>query len=345
MSKVIPSSIKDLLANRRLVRGTLPSVDHIVNKLNTGTHIRLVYGETYDEFGPTIDSLKYYFFMALLQRELEEQGVEVDATVIIGDLHAVVNKLVKNKETLLIEATKRLRFVSKIAERFNLNIKPVLMSGLFHETQFSERLDTLRPVFEASSELQEIARSTVLQNRIKQEEQTGFKYTLEEVALILDFDLKIGPPREAHYDRIARSLGSAAGNEDFCGLYLTPTYPLGVNFDYFVTHPEIEECGLTPYKAGSNKLQASRIILCKTSLPSCKELIEKSFTPLKPALPNPVFDLYLTSQMARALREHGSLKIDEGLASEPSALKRVTYELVSEHIYEPLFGKEVAGNE
>jgi len=291
MRNDLQTSVSELLARRQLVHSALPTVSHVSEKLNACKHIRLVYGETYDEFGPTIDSLKYYFFVALLKRELEKMGTVVDATIIVGDLHSTMNKLVKDKEALLGESAQRLQFVCKISDRFKLNLKPVRMSELFQETSFSERLKTIRPAFENSPELREVARTTVLRNRLKQEEQVGFQYTLEEVSLITGYDVKIGPPREAQYDRIARSVGSSVGNKDFCGLYLTPAYPLGVGFDYFISHPEIEEYGLTPYKAGSNKLQANRILLGKTGRATCKELISMSFTPINPALPNAVFDL------------------------------------------------------
>ncbi|KKW30120.1 MAG: hypothetical protein UY74_C0051G0008, partial [Candidatus Kaiserbacteria bacterium GW2011_GWC2_52_8b] len=73
--------------------------------------------------------------------------------------------------------------------------------------------------------------------------------------------------------------------------YLRPTYPLGVNFDYFINHPEIEKYGLTPYKAGSNKMQDQRIIIGKTSAQNIRDLIEKSYIPRDILLANPILDL------------------------------------------------------
>lgn len=248
--------------------------------------IRIIYGETYDQYGMTLDSLKYYLFLSLLHKTLEEMGIKVESYVIIGDLHSVKNKLVTNKDGLLSEAKAKLDQINKIKSKLKLRFEPVLMSDLFKETRYLERLEKITKKFNDSDELKQIAKNTVLQNKQSQEEKTGFGYTLEEVALIMDFDIKIGPPREIHYDQLAQKLGSSLQ-----GIYLRPTYPLGVNFDYYLNNPEIEKFGLTPYKAGSNQMQDNRIILGKTSEQDIKNLINNSFVPRDIFLANPLLDL------------------------------------------------------
>ena len=105
------------------------------------------------------------------------------------------------------------------------------------------------------------------------------------------FDLKVGPPRERFYDEAAAMIAKKLNIGCYKALYLTPTYPLGLDFVYFLLHPEIEEFGLTPYKAGSNKLQEHRIILGNTPIERVQELINTSFVPKHTGLPYPVRDL------------------------------------------------------
>ena len=269
-----------LLANKCLVQ----KADSLV--VDNSKPIRIIYGETYDEYGLTIDSLKYYLFLSLLHKTLEDMGIKVESFVIIGDLHSVKNKIVQNKDGLLSEAHARLVQVNKIKSKLELKFEPVLMSNIFGDPMFKNRLETITPIFNKSEELKELAKKTILQNRQAQEEKTGFEYTLEEVALIMNYDIKIGPPRETYFDQLAQKLGSGLK-----GIYLRPTYPLGMNFDFFINNPEIEEFGLTPYKAGSNKMQECRIILGKTSEQDIKNLINNSFIPRDMFLANPILDL------------------------------------------------------
>jgi hypothetical protein len=329
-------TIDELLTNKHLIQSALPSVAKIIEKAKKNEQIKLVYGETYDQFGLTIDSLKYYFFVSILHEVLEAKGIKVSSSVIIGDLHSIKNKLVENKEELLNKAQARLQLINKIKSVYNLKIEPVLMTQLFDSKDYQNRLNTITPLFQSSEELKSIAKKTVLKNRITQEEEVGFQYTLEEVALITGYDIKVGPPRETYYDQMARELGAKVGNSDFCGLYLKPTYPLGFNFDYFVTHPEIEEYGVTPYKAGSNKLQNNRIVLGSTNLDECKRLLDNSFVSDNPILPNPILDIYLIAKMARFLLRRDSFSISDNESTNLVELKSATYEALAENIYIPL---------
>ena len=150
-----------------------------------------------------------------------------------------------------------------------------------------------------STEIQLMLQKTVLQNRIRQEDKTTYKYASEAIATALLFDLKVGPPRERFYDEAALLIAKKLGRKNYGSIYLTPTYPLGLDFIYFLLHPEIEKFGLTPYKAGSNKLQDNRIILGKTSINRLQELILSSFVPKQKGLPDPVGDLHSIVDLAK----------------------------------------------
>lgn len=325
-----------LLTQKHLVHSALPPMEKILQKINKSKNISLVYGETYDQYGQTVDSLKYYFFLALLKQALKQKGLNISATVIIGDLHAVKNKLVQNREELLSDAASRVRFIEKLNGIYGLELSPILMSEMCKTDEFQNRLHKIHPIFQSSPELKKIAKKTVLQNRINQEEKVEFAYTVEEVALILGFDIKIGPPREIHYDTIARSLGTHVSNKDFTGLYLQPTYPLGLGFNFFVNNPEIEEYGVTPYKAGSNRLQNNRIILGSTTSAQVQQLIQQSFISSNVELPNPVMDIYLIAQMAGCLLRKEPFIFDENISRDLGHLKDVTYKELITNIYQPL---------
>lgn len=331
-------SLINLLENKYLIKSALPSIAKIIEKVKKEKQVRLVYGETYDMFGLTVDSLKYYFFLSLLHETLKSMRINVTSTVIIGDLHSVKNKLVVNKNELLKNAEDRIILINKIRNIYKLKFEAVLMSDHVKDKNFQNRLKIIKPIFQSSNELKDLAKKTVLKNRLSQEEENEYQYTLEEVAIITGFDIKIGPPREIYFDQIARSLGSKVNNLSFCGIYLNPTYPLGLNFDYFINHPEIEEFGLTPYKAGSNKLQENRIIIGQSSFEQSKKLIENSFISRNPFLPNPVLDIYLISKMAEYLI-NSKKELFEVDPVSLIDLKKKTCESLYQNIYKQLILK------
>jgi len=111
------------LFNKLLVKEVVPSVEEIIKRAETKKTMKLIYGETYDLFGLTIDSLKYYFYLSLLHRELEGLGIKVVSNVIIGDLHSVKNQNVVNKGELLDKAGDRLKALKEIKTKYNLRFE------------------------------------------------------------------------------------------------------------------------------------------------------------------------------------------------------------------------------
>jgi hypothetical protein len=315
-------------------------MDEIIKKLEERKTVKIVYGETYDIYGQTIDSLKYYFFVNILHKLLENIGCKVVSNVIVGDAHSVKNKIVTDKNRLLSVAKQRLSFLEKIKQIYNLKLNFVLMSDLMRNKNYQNNLKDITNLFNKSKEYREIAEKTVLQNRISQEEKAGYQYVLEEVSLILGYDIKIGPPRENHYDKLARLMGKQLSENQLSGIYLKPTYPLGMKFDYFVKHPEIEEYGLTPYKAGSNKLQDNRIIIGSTTNDQIKKLINDSFIAKNPQLPNPVYDMYVISQMAKSIINNVDFQIDKEIIADPERLKEAAYSELLKFVIQPLQGQK-----
>lgn len=253
--------------------------------------LQLFYGETVDEFGMPIDSLKYYFALSKLQKELS-----AEATVVIADVASLMNdSAIQKQEQIRRSIEKRILLLHKIIAAYRLPIKIRLMSDIFATDDYIK----LRAEIENTDvkKIEPILSQTVPQNKLAEEKKKKFRYALDAIATALLFDVKIGPPRERFYDEA----GEIIAPGKLRSVYLTPTQPLGQNFAFFLTHPEIEEYGVTPYKAGSNKLQDFRIILGETSLTKAKKLIETSFESSKSDTVHPVKDIHAITEMAREL--------------------------------------------
>lgn len=291
----ISKQLNSLLSERLVVQKTLGEVGS-----STGDGIRILYGETYDKYGITIDSLKYYLFLEYLARIL---GKKVRCTVVEGDLHSVINPSVVEKELLIQEGRRRIEQISKIFGK--LQIKQVsvkLMSELFNEQKVMDLVSRVSTLVKDRVDLQEQLIPTVLQNRVAQERESGFRYAAEAIGLALSFDLKVGPPREENYDNVAQLVGEQFGRK-YDAIYLRPSYPFTPDFSFYLTHPEIEEYGLTPYKAGSNKLQDQRIVLGSTSEESICNLIINSYVPRDIYDANPLVDLACIAAMCEQIKE------------------------------------------
>ena len=262
---------------------------------------RILYGETYDKYGITIDSLKYYLFLEYLARTV---GKEVQCTVVEGDLHSVINPSVVEKDLLVVEGRRRVEQISKILGK--LKIKQVsvrLMSDLFREQKIIDLVSKVSNLVNNSGDLQDKLIPTVLQNRVAQERESGFRYAAEAIGLALYFDLKVGPPREENYDIVAQIIGREVGRK-YDSIYLRPSYPFTPDFSYYLTHPEIEEYGLTPYKAGSNKLESQRIVLGKTTDQEIRDLVARAYAPTDMAYANPLVDLAVIVEVAKQIKRN-----------------------------------------
>ena len=173
------------------------------------------------------------------------------------------------------------------------------MSEYLYSEEFQKRVGVIRELAKQSEEFYNWIAQTVPENKVEIEAQKDFSYAFDEVATIVGYDLKVGPPREIFYDEPARMVGAAIGLDPLQSVYLYPTYPLRLWKKLFLLNEEIEKFGVTPYKAGSKGLKANRIILGKTSLKSAKILIEQSVVTKNPIVPNAVLDIAIITEMAR----------------------------------------------
>lgn len=312
--------------------------------------LQIFYGETVDEFGMPVDSLKYYFFLSFLQKHLESIGILTEASVVIADVASLLNDSAREKQDAIAASVKRRKkLLDKIITVYDLPITIRLMSDIFDSDDYEERRSQVDRVTKnpaVFAKIEPLLSKTVLVNRLAEERKKKFHYALDAIATGLLFNMKIGPPRERFYDEagqiITKEIADHGEGENLRCIYLQPTHPLGLNFAFFLTHPEIEEYGVTPYKAGSNKLQDYRIALGETPLSKANELIEISFESLTPETVHPVFDLFTICDMARKLLGKDYVLPDYRLKKfeHIDEMKMTTIRALNASIYEPL-GLEV----
>lgn len=283
-----------LLSEKLIVQKTLGDVDKLPTK------IRVLYGETYDKYGITIDSLKYYLFFEYLARIIDNN---IECIVAEGDLHSVINPSVLEKNYLLQVGKERLEQIGRIFKSLRItHVKVNLMSELFGEKMIIDVVSKVSKLVKESTDLQNLLIPTVLKNRVAQERESGFRYAAEAIGFALKFDLKVGPPREENYDKVAQIIGKEVGG-GYEAIYLRPSYPFTKDFSFYLTHPEVEEYGLTPYKAGSNKLQDQRIVIGITSEEMIGDLIASAYVPQNFLYANPLVDLASIVAMSEQIRQ------------------------------------------
>lgn len=320
------TEIKDFLESDIFQKG-LFDADSLIHLIKNKSKISILYGETYDSFGLTLDSVKYYLCLEYLTRLIKKINPNTNATLLIGDTASIINAGVYNKDEILHKIDKNCALIEQLESRYNFSFDIKIMSDVQNFEIFAKSLKKAKNHYENNPEIQEQLKATVLGNRLKQELESGFKYALEEIAIISDYDIKIGPPRERFYDNVSQQIN----NGKPFGIYLKPTFPLGFNYDFFINNPEIEEFGITPYKAGSNKLQSNRIILNKTTKEELKKLIDASFVPEFDDLPNPVKDLFNIATLSEVVRNKKSTL---NIATQPA--KNDIYKLLIKEFHEYL---------
>lgn len=292
--------LEELLHQKGLILSN-PKADNIISRCKSmhPKEIKLFYGETYDSLGNTIDSMKYYFFTAELSDSLREMGFRINPIILIADVAACRNVLPRLERRYMQLGKLRASFVEQVNEIYGTNLNVVKMSDYLHTHEFQQKVKDVIETCNLDPSLMERVEKSVPESKLDIEKKKGFMYSFDEIATIIDLDIKIGPPREDLYDNIAREIASRGDKKPLMSIFLTPTFPLGTNWAYFFANEGIEEYGITAYKAGSKKLQEHRIIVGRSRPESVKELIYTSFLSTEPEFPNPILDIGIISEMAR----------------------------------------------
>jgi len=291
--------LKSLLTQKGLVLQS-PSTEEILARAKSKKQpLKIFYGETYDNYGNTIDSMKYYFFVSEFAKTLKQEGVEVDPIILIADTAACRNVSPDLERKYMRLGDERVEFVEKANEVYGLGLRVLRMSEYIHTKEFQDERERIMQICKSDQDLMAGVEKTVPESKIEEERKKGFMYSFDEITTIMDLDVKVGPPREDLYDNIARELARREGKAPLMSLFLTPTFPVGKNWAYFFAQEGIEDHGITAYKAGSKRLQEFRILPGRTTAEQAKSLIDNSFISTDPSLPNPILDLGIICEMAR----------------------------------------------
>ncbi len=329
--------LKSLLTQKGLVLQS-PSTEEILARAKSKKQpLKIFYGETYDNYGNTIDSMKYYFFVSEFAKTLKQEGVEVDPIILIADTAACRNVSPDLERKYMRLGDERVEFVEKANEVYGLGLRVLRMSEYIHTKEFQDERERIMQICKSDQDLMAGVEKTVPESKIEEERKKGFMYSFDEITTIMDLDVKVGPPREDLYDNIARELARREGKAPLMSLFLTPTFPVGKNWAYFFAQEGIEDHGITAYKAGSKRLQEFRILPGRTTAEQAKSLIDNSFISTDPSLPNPILDLGIICEMARRNLENDFSPIslaDEFYSGKisPIKLKDMVYKLLKKEI-------------
>lgn len=306
----IRMNLERLISTNGLVNQA-PSAEEIRNRASAVApeSIKIFYGETYDDAGNPIDSMKYYIFVAELAESLRKEGSSVDPSILIADTAACRNVGKNQEEYYMRLGEDRAKFVQKVNDTYRTGLRVVRMSEYINSSEFVKKRDQVIAFCSGNSELMEAIEKTVPESKINIERSKGFLYSFDEIATIMELDVKVGPPREDLYDDVARKIAEAEGQKKLISLFLTPTFPVGMKWSYFFANEGIEDHGITAYKAGSKRLQEQRVIVQKSDPARIRELIKESFISTNPNLPNPVLDIGIISEMARRRLENDDAPI------------------------------------
>ncbi|HLC53036.1 MAG TPA: hypothetical protein VJK03_00690 [Candidatus Nanoarchaeia archaeon] len=300
-----------LLNQKGLVHQT-PKPKEIIERAKALNHpVKLFYGETYDSQGNPIDSMKYYFFVSMLSKSLNEEGHQTDPMVLVADVAACRNVSSDLNNRYIELGGQRAKFVGRVNDTYNLGLNIIKMSDYLFTQEFQTHLEEIVELCKGDDEIMRKIERTVPESKLEIERKKGFAYSFDEIGTIIDFDIKVGPPREDLYDDVARRIARIQNKKSLMSLFLTPTFPLGKSWAYFFANEGIEDHGITAYKVGSKQLQDHRIIVGKTPSSDAERLIDASFVPSSLDLPNPTLDIGIIAEMARINLEGGDFNLYE----------------------------------
>lgn len=267
----------------------------------SGPTVRAMYGETYDDLGLPVDSLKYYSWLVIMTERLAAANVQVDAEVVIADAAVEVN-LGSHWDAAKIKGLAALQR-SRVEAFFDLcnnrgpRPKTTLMSTIVATDDYRRRRHQAATLLDESAEFKATVVQSVRADHREKEEIAGYAYSLDEVALISAFNLKVGPPREQFYDAAAAQLNLHDDRQSLVSILLRPSYPLQTSPGEFVRNAELREFGVTAYKAGSLGLGKRRLVIGRDSSTRARELLTATKLIRRAGAPNAVTELASVLQL------------------------------------------------
>ena len=280
-----------------------PTVKEINEVMTTAKEsnkqVKLLYGETFDDNGNSIDSIKYYLFIDLFSKLItHEYNVEISPTVLIAD-SGMYRNFPNQTEQIKELAANRVAFAEKVKNIYNCRYNVILMSDLVKTDMFEATCENIKSSILSNKELIPLIEKTVPEDRLEMERRRGYVYSIEEMAIIAGLDFKIGPPREELYDNLTNIIAPKLGYASLHGVYLYPTYPLGLHYGDYMSSSSVKQYGLTPYKVGSSNFSKNRIAIGLSTIESIRENFDNTQISKSENKPNPIIDIAMITNLAR----------------------------------------------
>ncbi len=297
------TALENFLCDTRVV------VRVVDSPVTIGTGDMAMFGETYDRHPPSLDAFKYYAWLEIAQLCAKFDGNPIDVRVVVADVATTRNAPGDSKGALLALGARRAEWLRTAFMCLGWSITVCLMSDFLDTPDFQARLTAAEAAVRESSDAYASIVQTVPERFRAEEEAKGWRYALEEVATILPYRLKVGPPRELFYDDPARIVSRQMGGAAMSSVILHPTYPLGLPLSSLLRDSELEEFGVTPYKCGSRGLSNHRIKLGMEGTKEARDLLLA--TPVgRVGLPQPLREVATVCGLVNSAAS-GSLAVEE----------------------------------
>src|SRR3989344_6572291 len=154
-------SLENLLTQKGLVLQS-PNAEEILARAKSKKQpLKIFYGETYDNYGNTIDSMKYYFYVSELAKSLKEEGFSVDPIILVADTAACRNVSPDLEGKYMRLGNDRAEFVEKTNQVYNLGLRILRMSEYIHTKEFQDERERIMQICKADSGLMEAVEKTV----------------------------------------------------------------------------------------------------------------------------------------------------------------------------------------
>ncbi len=325
VSPTAPAAEARNISFGRLLRG---NAGHLLEKAwkpaaQANGRMRIVYMESFDHSNALnpIDDIRYYMILGELKCILEKHGIDVEAAVHIADIGVTYNigsfdiysskTTVKPHSSIAEAANARALFAHAVAETFGYSYEVILESSDINRDPdaFSSRLSAFRSVCYGDRKAMEALAATVPPSKREQESATGYTYSLAQLALMHDWNLKLGPPRERYYDRAFNAISVASGSRRILPIYGMPTYPFVRNSGIYEKYPDIRINGVVPYvldTSGNSGSRKFRITVGGMATERIESLIMKAYVS-PDGIVNPVLDIAQLAAMAKSRLLHGSI--------------------------------------
>lgn len=274
-----------------------------LNSDRTGA-VRVMYGETFDEFDIPIDALKYYAWLTILSRTARLAG-RSECEIVIADTAVTLNKGVLWGAARIAElGARRESSIAQVLAELGADqkVRIVRMSDIVAGEDYQRRRAAAAEMLSVSESFASAVRDSVRPDHLEREEQIGFTYSLDEAALVAGYDLKVGPPRETFYDTAAQELKSSLGEGLLGSVLLRPAFPFDTRPAEFIRNEELGKFGVTAYKASSMGLEEKRLILGRDDVSRLESFLQEPPPPRNRKVPDAIVELSTVLQIVRWAR-------------------------------------------